>query len=103
MPKLYITEYSTFGKDRTGALVQVPEVPAEREYSIDMDEDASTQSEEFFPKTTVVAVVSDVDCCLAWGPNPIAENVRGFLPAGAERVVAVKPGHRVAVIALEGI
>lgn len=99
MPKLYITEISSFGMDWTGKPVQIPKAPFERDYSIDIST-ASRQSDKFGKKTVIVAVVADEDCWISWGPDPTATEESGFLPAGAERVVCVNPGDCLAVITL---
>jgi len=100
MPKLYITEISVFGEDLRGRETPWPKMPAELDYSIDIGSD-SNLSEPFGPRTTHVMVVSEVDCSLAWGRDPLATKDSGFLAAGVDRTVGINRGDRLAVIANE--
>lgn len=58
----------------------------------------SGQSSAFQAGTTLIRVVSDVACFIAFGSNPTASSSTLFLPAGIVEYFGVLPGTKVAAI-----
>lgn len=63
---------------------------------------SSAQSTALGASTTMVRLVSTVDCRVALGENPTATATSTLLPAGCPEVFAVQPRHKVAVIQTSG-
>lgn len=59
---------------------------------------SSTQSNAFSASTTWVRLVAGAACSIAIGSNPTAAVGGWFIAAGAETLVRVSPGYKVAAI-----
>lgn len=98
---LYIAEYNRLTLDYAGALVpSAPLVPPVRDQRLGIDFEPQV-SEPFDEKTKFIDVVADLDCCLAFGPEPKADARLHKIRAGETRRYGVSPGHRLAVVAAE--
>lgn len=93
---LHIAVYSHAAHHGSAAL-PMPQVPPLFEEGI-LIELTSNQSMPFPEQATFIMVRPDIACCLAFGPDPLAE--AGIHPVDArERMwYGVFPGHRIAVI-----
>ncbi len=95
-PLLHIAVYAHSAHHGPQAL-PMPQAPPLFEEGVPIGLE-STQSEAFSDQAVFVMVRPDIACCLAFGPDPVAE--AGIHPVDArERMwYGVFPGHRIAVI-----
>jgi len=100
MPKLYITEYSHLGLEFTNHHLNAPTVPPIAEQRIEIGFE-SVASKPFAGATRFIEVTATEDCCLAFGPSPVAKGSEHLLLGRSPKPYAVAPGHRIAVIAAE--
>lgn len=96
VPLLHIAVYAHAAQHGSMAL-PIPQAPPLFEEGIPI-ELKSNQSLPFSDQAVFVMIRPDIACCLAFGPDPIAE--AGIHPIDArERMwYGVFPGHRIAVI-----
>jgi hypothetical protein len=98
MAVLYVTEYSTMGRDPNGVASMAQEPPmAEQTVAIG---GGSLQSVAFQPATRFVRLHTDSVCSIEFGPNPTATTTTARMAANQTEYYAVPQGSafKVAVI-----
>jgi hypothetical protein len=98
MSKLYVTEFSSTGRDAQGLEAQVAKQPALLDQTPVDFSGGVTQSAAFNAATTIVRLWSDVQCSVKFGSNPTATNQNLPLAAFSGEYFAVLPGQKVSVI-----
>ena len=98
MAKLYISEYSTTGTNRSSA-VQISAEPCLRDQQpLDFSAGA-VASLPFLAQTIFVRVHTDAPCSIAFGSTPTATTSNKRLPANTTEYFGVQPGSKISVIA----
>lgn len=92
MAKLYITELARITAE--GAMA----VPPLNEQSLPIGVKSAVSDKL---RGGFILVHADAPCCLAFGPEPEADPEKHRLPADHDRVYAVNPADRIAVIESE--
>lgn len=98
MATLYIGEYADIGSTPRGS-IPIPLEPPRSEQSLELSA-TSIQSDSFSSDTSVLLLVSDVDCAIAIGADPDATTSARFLAAGQEKIVTVTLGSKLKVAAV---
>lgn len=75
----------------------MPQAPALFEYGVPITLE-SKQCPPFPNEAVFVMVKPDVACCLAFGPDPTAENGVHPVEANERMWYGISPGHQIAVI-----
>lgn len=94
MASLYIAEGSDLQDDTTGAMVPVMRQPPVATQKVTFT--TTTQSAAF--KGTILRVLADADCHLAFGSNPTATTSFPKYMAGVEYFMGVNVGDKVAAV-----
>lgn len=98
MAKLYVSEYPgavALEAGRRAYVAGVGQEPALVVQAVTFT--TATASSAFGAATTMVRVVSDADCRVAFGSAPTATANSAFLPSKVPEYFAVSPGHKVSV------
>lgn len=98
MPLLHITVYARVARDAGNGVTPIPMAPPVFEEGVPIELGQSNQSEPFTSQANFVMVKPEVDCCLAFGEDPVAEVGIHPVEAGEIRWYGVHPGHQIAVI-----
>ncbi len=97
MPKLYVTIYKGLARDVVNTPIPAPETPSLAEWSLEVGFE-SKQSDPFPMNAKFISVTAGVDCCLAFGKDPVAKTEFHPISEGETRWYGVYPGQRLAVI-----
>lgn len=97
MNVLRITVFRDLGHDSNGKPVPGPMTRPSREIILPITHQ-SISSEPLPSYATFISIKTDADCCLAFGPEPVADPQFHFVEAGERLWYGVHPGHRIAVV-----
>lgn len=97
MPKIYITEYQSLAKDRSGNVIAAGMEPANLVQAVTFST-TSAQSAAFAETTQFVRVHSDTTCQVLFGLNPDAAIGGTRLIANGTEFFGVRGGYKLSVI-----
>ena len=97
MAYLFITEFKSLRKDRSGFIPQVGALPPVADQRVAISA-SSGQSAALNAETRIVRLESDVICSIAVGPNPTATTSTMRLAADSPEYFFVNPTDKIAVI-----
>ena len=95
MANLYITEFRSVAHDATGLPIPVGDTPRLANQKVSFT--TSTQSAVFNQQTSLIRLISDADCHIAFGDNPTATASQMFVKANTAEYFGVRPGDKLAV------
>lgn len=95
---IHISEYADYARDAsTNRILGVTKEPPLVEQSVAVG-GSSAQSAAFGANTRLIRVSAGVICSILVGANPTATTESRRLVAGHTELMAVTPGHKIAVI-----
>lgn len=97
MRRLFITCYRHMALDDFNRLIAAPMTPPLAEAYVNISPE-SVSSDPFPQYTSFICIKPEVDCAVAFGPEPTANPDYHVLEAGEKCFYGVTPGHRIAVI-----
>ena len=98
MSSLNITEYSNLSRDIGGSISPPVQEPSQATQTVTFTV-SSVQSSEFASNTKIIRLVSDADCRISVGVNPVSDSDSTIVPAGSVEYFGVKmSGYKLSVI-----